>query len=180
MVFVVTRPARLAKECLRELGAIQVGKTTDSELSHSAFSRHSTRECRQDHCSYWVRLDNHLLSKVHAAPATELTLAATEEKGVVSDIWIHGVVGSDYVIAMVTAQQHAGLVDCVQIPCIKIVRQNSFNDTLSGAGVVYGGNGNQISAAINPWCLSRIGGCQNANEFMPMISNVEKLRTGKQ
>lgn len=178
IVFFITRPARLAKEYLSELGAIEVGKTTDSELSNSAFSRHAIRECRQDHCSYVSRLDNHLLSLLHVSPATELIIAVTEEKGVVSDIWIHGVVGAESTIAMVTAQQHAESANCVQAPCVKMARKSGSGHDLAWATIVYGGNGNQVSTAVNPGCLSKIGGCQNANEFMPMISDAAKLGTG--
>ena len=164
---------------MRELGEIEVGKTTDSELSNSAFSRHATRECKQESCVYVSRLNNHLLASLRLSPATELIIAVTEEKGMVSDIWIHGTVVSNRTVAMVTAQQAVvEPVNCDQNPCVKMAYESGTGDDLAWAGILYVGNGNEISTAVNPGCLSKIGGCQNANEFMPMIYKVAKLRTG--
>lgn len=177
----ISNPARRGRAYLRELGEIEVGKTTDSELRHSAFSRHATRECQQDSCVYVSRLNNHLLARLRLSPATELIIAVTEEKGVVSDIWIHGTVLSSYsAVAMVAAQQNAGPepTNCDQNPCVKIAYKSDTGDDLSRAGILYIGKGNEISKAVNPGCLSKIGGCQNANEFMPMIYKLVKMKAG--
>lgn len=166
---------------MRELGEIEVGKTTDSELSHSAFSRHATRECKQDSCVYVARLNNHLLASLRLSPATDLLISVTEEKGVVSNIYIHGtVVFFNNTFAMVTAQQAVTEqpVNCAENPCVKMGYSSATGDDLAWAGILYVGKGNEISDAVNPGCLSKIGGCQNANEFMPMIYKLAKLRTG--
>lgn len=179
LFFLISNPARRGKTYLRELGEIEVGKTTDSELSHSAFSRHATKKCKQESCVYVSRLNNHLLASLRLSPATELIIAVTEEKGVVSYIDIHGTVVFSDTFAMVRAEQAVvDPVNCDQNPCVKIAYKSATGDDLMGASILYMSKGNEISDAINPGCLSKIGGCQNANEFMPMIYKVAKLRTG--
>lgn len=179
LFFFISNPARRGRAYLRELGDIEVGKTTDSELSHSAFSRHATRECKQDSCVYVSRLNNHLLASLRLSPATDLLISVTAEKGVVSNIYIHGtVVFSNSTFAMVTAQQAITEQpeNCDQNPCVKFAYSSATGDDLAWASILYMGKGNEITTLVNSGCLSKIGGCQNANGFMPMIRQVAKLR----
>jgi hypothetical protein len=171
LLILLATPVRRGERCLRELKNVEVGKTTDSDLMKSEFFRTSTRECKGDRCSYSFVVNNRVASALHISEPTEITTAVTTEKGLVSDIWIHGTVGSTAPIAMVTVQQHSAALACAVNPCVKVAEKNSSGPELAWATIVFGGNGNKIGTAVNSSCLLKIGGCKDAREFMPLISN---------
>lgn len=165
-------PSMRGRKCLNELTHVMVGQTTDSDLLKNPYFRNAVRECVDNKCSYAVRIDNHILVKLHLAPLSQLIASVNLENGIVSEVLIYGtVIRHNNAETWITWQQIAHAPDCEQAPCVKFRRRNEKGPALWAATLIYGGPGNHLGNAINVNCLSRIGGCKDAAEFMPLISN---------
>lgn len=76
-------PSMRGRKCLNELTHVMVGQTTDSDLLKNPYFRNAVRECVDNKCSYAVRIDNHILVKLHLAPLSQLIASVNLENGVV-------------------------------------------------------------------------------------------------
>jgi hypothetical protein len=172
LLIVVSTPSIRGHRFMNELGQVMVGQTTDSDLLNRPYFRDAVKKCVDNKCSYAVWIDNHSLATLHLAPLSQIIASVNLENGVVAEVLIYGiVVRHNNAEIWITWQQMVHAPGCEQSPCARFRRRNDSGSDLWAATLIYGGPGNHLGNAINVNCLSRIGGCKDAAEFMPLISN---------
>ena len=179
LYLVITSSRRSLRHFLREIGTVQIGKTTVEDWRKQvapARLSNVTFTCIQRACSVSWRGDNRLLHKLRLAPLSTVEASIEFQGGIASDIYIWTEIddapdarGVMYPGTGATVHQTGNPQSCNKHyrPNLKL-RGNREWGTVAMDSCV-SSEDRAKALAINTYCLTTIGGCKTAEAILPKV-----------
>ena len=167
----IVMPSREAASYLEAINGLTVGKTTEAELLQRDAFQKAEERCSQGECKYFMTTENKLLGQLHLAPKIHFsTIVSVRENllaGVVVFTWKEGQ-------PAISLRQGSQLPSgCDSEPCVKLIMPPT--KVVMGISINFSSNSalrNQMPTMVNVACLSRLHGCPNLGEFMPIAKTM--------
>ncbi|MGC2695130.1 MAG: hypothetical protein WA738_05000 [Candidatus Angelobacter sp.] len=174
--YAIAFPAKEAARNLAAINGLSVGKTTEAELLSRKEFQKTQRMCFQETCLYHMKAENALLSKLHLAPPLLMGTTVRVRDGLVTDVVVF--ISRPGHPAISLHQVQTMPEGCAGSPCVKLM--SPPNKTLLGIGITFDNGSdirNRIPQAVNSECLSRLHGCANNAEFVPLVKQLKLEET---
>lgn len=179
MYLVITSPPRSLRHFLKEIGTVQIGKTTLEDWRKQVAPAHLsnvTFTCIQQACSVSWSGNNRLLHKLRLAPLSGVTASIQFQDGIASDIYIWTEIldapdarGVMYPGTGATVHQTGDPQVCNKHYFSTVMlRGNREWGTVSMDSCV-SSEDRAKALAINTGCLTTIGGCKTAEDILPKV-----------
>ncbi|MGB9106643.1 MAG: hypothetical protein WCC59_17960 [Terriglobales bacterium] len=179
MYLVITSPRSSLRHFLREIGTVQIGKTTLEDWRKQVAPAHLsnvTFTCIQRACSVSWDGNNRLLHRLRLAPLSSVKASIEFQDGIASDIYIWTEIddardarGVMYLGTGATVHQTGNPQACNKhyFPDLKLHGNREWGTVTMDSCV--SSEDRAKALAINTSCLTTIGGCKTAKAILPKV-----------
>jgi hypothetical protein len=165
------RPEREAERVIRRLWTVQLGKTRVEEVIHTIPGPWVTGTPKDGRSNYQVVLTNKFLHALKLAPVAGVIVNIGADKGIIDEMQIFWEIGESGNTAEVRFFQVASHEpECGRNVCVR--RRNGQNGRpwriqIDASSSAPPAERNRF-LSFNTSCLSKIGGCKDAGELLPI------------
>jgi hypothetical protein len=173
----IISPRRNLDRCLRELAAVEVGKTT-WDVWHQRVDLNSREgsgfACQQQDCSF--AFINSLLSKLRLAPRTIIAAQLQFKRGIASEIYVWVEVndapdaaGVMYAGTGATIHQTVKVQDCNQHYSSYAQQRGQHLWGIVTMDSCVSAEDHAKAFIVNCSCLTKLGGCKTPDAILPQV-----------
>jgi hypothetical protein len=169
--YLVSSPSRALALDLQAINGITVGKTSEADLLGRPAFQTMDRRCFGANCDYHVEHSNQFLSQLHLAPLMFVGIAVSVRDGMVTRVSVF--LARQGLTPVVISQNEKLPAGCASSPCMKPVTNMAkitfnFMVTFDSQSELR----NRIPELLNTACLSRLRGCNNYAELLPLANEL--------